>query len=100
MAQRTVAVVSAALLAKGMTSHESHHTMYEKSIDGVTTLVTRISHGAKTIGDDLGKRMANQCCLQLREFWQLVDCTLSAEEWDAIVSERCIQNGRNPFMSH
>jgi hypothetical protein len=71
--------------------------MYRKTIDGVTTLVTRISHGADTIGDDLGKRMANQCCLQLKEFWRLVDCNLTAEDWDAIVRTRCT-GGRNPFL--
>lgn len=41
--------------------------------------------------------MANQCCLQLREFWNLVDCPLSEEEWDALVADRCA-DGRNPFL--
>lgn len=94
---RTASTVAAALTAKGMTAANSHHTMYKKTIDGVTTLVTRISHGADTIGNDLGKRMANQCALQLREFWDLVDCTLSEDEWDTLVKERC-GGGRNPFM--
>ena len=94
---RTPAAVATALTAKGMVPDESHHTMYRKSIDGVTTLVTRISHGADTIGDDLGKRMANQCCLQLKEFWRLVDCHLSEADWDALVRSRCV-GGHNPFM--
>jgi hypothetical protein len=41
-----------------MTMDQSRHTMYGKSISGVMTLVTRISQGAQTINDDLGKRMA------------------------------------------
>lgn len=82
-----------------MQPSESHHTMYKKQVDGVTTLVTRISHGMDTIGDTIAIRMAKQCCLQLREFWALVDCTLSEEGWDALVRERCV-DGRNPFMSH
>lgn len=94
---RTPHQVGSALVKKGMVSDENHHTMYRKSVDGVTTLVTRISHGATTIGDELGKRMATQCCLQLREFWSLVDCTLSADEWDDLVRARCV-DGRNPFM--
>jgi hypothetical protein len=80
-----------------MQAQEGHHTMYRKTIDGVTTLVTRISHSADAIGDDLGKRMANQCALQLREFWQLVDCTLTEEDWDQLVAQRCA-GGRNPFL--
>jgi len=91
--------VEAALLAKGMQSHESHHTMFRMTIDGVTTLVTRISHGSDEIGDDLGNRMANQCGLQLREFWALVDCTLDQEGWTALVTERFV-GGRNPFLNH
>jgi hypothetical protein len=72
--------------------------MFTKDLDGVTQLITRISHGADEIGDTLAKRMANQCCLRPREFWQLVDCPLSEEQWDALVRERCI-DGRNPFLS-
>ena len=89
--------VESALLAKGMVRDENHHAMFRKSIGGVTTLVTRISHGATEIGDTLGKLMASQCCLQLREFGELVDCTLSQEAWDALVAERCV-DGRNPFL--
>jgi hypothetical protein len=97
VATRAVAEVEGALLEKGMERDETHHHMYRKTIDGVTHLVTRISHGAREIDDGLGKLMANQCCLQLAEFWDLVDCTLSAEQWDAIVTERC-SSGRNPFL--
>jgi hypothetical protein len=94
---RTVAAVTAALVAKGMVPCEKHHHMYRKSIEGVTTLVTRISHSGNTIGDHLGKLMANQCCLQLKEFWRLVDCDLTAEGWDDLVRARCA-GGRNPFL--
>jgi hypothetical protein len=97
VATRKASDVAKALVDKGMTAHESHHTMFRKTIDGVTTVVTRISHGADTIGDDLGKRMANQCYLQLREFWELVDCTLSEDEWDRLITQRSV-GGRNPFM--
>ncbi len=86
-----------ALLHKGMKPDENHHTMYRKQIDGVTTLVTRISHGATTIDNGLGRRMGAQCGLQLREFWDLVDCTLDEAGWDAIVRQRFI-GGRNPYL--
>ncbi len=80
-----------------MKADESHHHMFRKQVDGVTTLVTRISHSGRVINDGLGKLMANQCALQLREFWDLVECTLSEDEWDRLVRERCA-NGRNPFL--
>lgn len=89
--------VEQALLGKGMEQDETHHHMFRKSIDGVTHLVTRISHSAKEIDDGLGKLMANQLCLQLSEFWNLVECPLDEEAWNRIVRERCA-GGRNPFL--
>ncbi len=98
MPQRPAATVAAALIAKGMVADTGHHRMYRKTVDGVTTLVTRMSHGSTVISDGLGKLMANQCALQLREFWDMVDCTLSQAAWDALVTQRCQPNGRNPFL--
>jgi hypothetical protein len=94
---RSVSDVAEALLDKGMVRDESHHHMYRKTLEGVTHLVTRISHSAKEIDDHLGKLMANQLCLQLAEFWRLVDCPMSEDEWDKLIRERCAQ-GRNPFL--
>ncbi|HXH59082.1 hypothetical protein, partial [Iamia sp.] len=73
------------MIKKGMVQDESHHHMYRKQVAGVTTLVTRISHGSKEIDDGLGKLMASQCGLQLREFWNLVDCPLDESMWDQLV---------------
>ncbi len=89
--------VEDALLAKGMQLDESHHHMLRKTIAGVTQLVTRTSHGMSQIDDKLGKLMANQLCLQLREFWNLVDCPLTEAEWDNLVRQRCAGGG-NPFL--
>lgn len=97
MTTRKAALVEQALIDKGMQQDENHHHMYRKTIDGVTTLVTRMSHGKAEVDDALGKLMANQCCLQLQEFWNLVDCPMDEEEWDAKVQERCSE-GRNPFL--
>lgn len=79
---RPVGAVRQALLDKGMQPDEAHHHMFRKTVEGTTHLVTRISHNAKEIDDGLGRLMANQLCLQLREFWSLVDCDLSEAEWD------------------
>jgi hypothetical protein len=98
MPTRPAALVAEALEAKGMERDENHHHMFRKTVEGVTHLVTRMSHNAHEINDDLGKRMANQLCLQLREFWRLVECPLSQEEWEALVASRC-PDGRNPFLN-
>jgi hypothetical protein len=99
MPTRPVADVEAALLLKGMQQDENHHHMFRKEIDGVTTLVTRTSHNAQEINDHLAGLMGKQLCLQQREFWQLVDCPLGEEEWDALIAARC-PDGRNPFIGH
>lgn len=94
---RPVAVVKQALLDKGMEQDETHHHMFRKRLEGVTHLVTRISHDTREIDDHLGHLMANQLCLRLREFWELVECPLAEARWDALVRERCA-GGRNPFL--
>lgn len=97
MASRPAQDVEQALLSKGMERDENHHHMFRKTVEGVTQLVTRMSHGGKEIDAGLGKLMANQCCLQLAEFWKLVDCPLSESDWEKLVAERCV-DGRNPFL--
>ena len=47
-------------------------------------------------GPDL---LATQTCLRLKEFWQLVDCSLSEGDWDALVRERC-RGGRDPYLTY
>jgi hypothetical protein len=92
-------VVADALVAKGMTPSESaHHHMFTRTMDGVTTLITRMSRDSREINDTLASLMGKQCCLQLREFWQLVDCPLSETAWEQLIRERCA-DGRNPFIS-
>lgn len=97
MATQRAATVAAALEAKGMERDESHHHMFRKQVRGVTTLVTRISHNSKVIDDGLGGLMGKQLCLNLREFWDLIECPLSEGDWDALVAERC-KDGLNPFL--
>ena len=89
-------VVAASLTAKGMKQDESHHHMFRKTVDGVTTLVTRMSHGMKEINDSLAGLMAKQCCLFLGEFWQLVDCPSEAD-WNAKVAG-ALPGWKNPFL--
>ncbi|WP_088318833.1 hypothetical protein [Kineosporia sp. R_H_3] len=100
MTVKKVADVQAALTSKGMTADESsHHKMLRLEVAGTTKVVTRISHGMKEIDEHLGALMAKQCFLHLKEFWDLVDCPLSAEQWTAKIQERSV-GGRNPFLGY
>ncbi|MFQ6170354.1 hypothetical protein ACK8HX_02005 [Oryzobacter sp. R7] len=81
-----------------MTPKDNHHKMFRLDVEGVTTLVTRVSHGSGgEIDDHLAKLMANQCCLKVSEFRELVACPLTQEQWLALIKERCA-GGKNPFM--
>ena len=97
MAVYRTRVIEQALLNKGMEQDDTHHHVYKKTVEGVTEIITRMSHGARTIDDRLGKAMAAQCCLQLKEFWNLVDCPMSEEEWDTLIKERG-HGDRNPYL--
>lgn len=89
--------VAKSLQEKGMQPHPSHHWMYRRKVDGVMMLVTRISHGSHEIGRENAHKMANQCALMLDEFVRLIDCTLTKDEWEELIRERCA-DGRNPFI--
>ena len=92
-------MVRAALEAKGMVPDQNHHLMLRKKLDGVVTLVTRMSRDGEDIRGARAGLMASQCALFLSEFWQLVECPLSQEEWEGKIRERC-PDGRNPFIGH
>jgi len=71
--------------------------MFRRTVAGVTTLVTRLSHGsASDISAINAGLMAKQCCLQTAEFRRLIDCTLTEDQWVALIRQRCV-GGRNPF---
>jgi len=90
--------VDKALRKKGMRrDRDGHHVMYRLELQGVMTLVTRISHGADEIDNHLAGLMARQCALRHSEFFDLVDCPLSAKDWHKLVEERCA-GGRNPML--
>jgi hypothetical protein len=94
---RRVSEVRAALLDKGMVEEPGHHHMFRMDVAGVTTVITRISHGAREIDDYLAGLMSKQCYLRLGEFWELVECPLTREGWLNLISNRS-QGGRNPFI--
>ncbi len=58
--------------------------------DGTKTPVfTYLSHGAggKEVRDDIIAKMAKQCQLTRKDFLRLVDCSLSADDYEALLLE-------------
>ena len=94
---RPVAKVLAALENKGMEPQSGDHYFFRMKVEGVTQLVTKVSHGTKEITEYHAGLMSRQCVLQLKEFWELIDCPLTAEKWVRLIKERCA-DGRNPFL--
>jgi hypothetical protein len=77
--------------------NKKHHYVYTKTLAGLLALKTRISHNSAMIDDHLMGAMANECCLPLSEFRQLVACPLSENQWNQRVRELA-PDGRNPFL--
>lgn len=84
--------VEAGLLNKGFKQSETDHhrfiywTLYDKK----TPVKTKTSHGSgyKTLQDGLLSEMARQCCLTKSEFFRLIDCPLTREEYEALLIEQ------------
>ncbi|GMV15498.1 MAG: hypothetical protein AMXMBFR56_37220 [Polyangiaceae bacterium] len=68
------------------------HRFFRLIVDGkYTGIVTKTSRGGKkyrTLGDNLVKKMATQVQLTTQEFVKLVECTMTAEEYVALLRER------------
>lgn len=72
----------AALCRKGFQSHQSDHVYYYFYANGRKTAVrTKISHGEKEIGDNLLAVMARQVKLTKKLFGELVDCSMTQEQY-------------------
>lgn len=82
---RSTTAIIAALRSKGAEARQSHHVMITKQIDGVTVVVTRVSHGRKDVPRGVMRAMARQCHLTLPQFVDLVDCPLSEADWDELI---------------
>jgi hypothetical protein len=81
--------VEAALLRKGFTARESHHTMFHFIHDGKDVGVsTKISHGEREIGIGLVKRMRAQMRLRTNtEFQRFVECPMTKDEYEQVLCE-------------
>lgn len=80
------------LKSKGfvIAAHKSidHHYL-EFYYNDLLILYTKISHGSKKdIDDYLIKQMSDQCKISKSEFAELVNCTLSQEEYTSLLFEK------------
>lgn len=83
--------VEASLKRKGFVEEAGDHKFYRLVVGGQTTgICTKTSRGKKykTLGKDLVGHMAKQLFLTTKQFQQLVECTLSHEEYVALLQSR------------
>ncbi len=78
---KTKDVVSG-LLKKGFKKSESDHTFLILYVDDKKTSIrTKVSHGAREIGDNLIGMMAKQLRIDKTTFRQLVDCVMTRQDY-------------------
>ena len=82
--------VMTALVRKGFTASEGDHTYYiYHTADGRKTLAkTKVSHSGKDIADNVLGMMAHQCRLTMPQFRNLVDCPLSREDYEGLLTAK------------
>jgi hypothetical protein len=88
--------IESGLRKKGFEEGGGDHNyfVYRRS-DGKKTLAkTKTSHGGKDdIGDGLLGQMAQQCFLTKKQFFDLIDCPLSREEYEKLLKAKDPRNG-------
>lgn len=94
MSIRSKKVVETALGKKGFeVGQGDHHWFFYRTKDGMkTTVRTKTSHGStKDLGDGLLGEMARQLKVGKPQFLELIDCTLSREDYEMLlVNSGCI----------
>ena len=81
------------LLSKGFKAAKGDHKYLEYYFNGKFILHTKISHGEKELEDFHIGMMKRQCKLEKKEFIDLANCPLSADEYldilkrDGIITE-------------
>jgi len=74
--------VASSLASKGFRERPGHHRFFHLHVAGKKTRIwTKTSHGCREIHDGLLSAMARQLRLAKREFHDLLECPLSAEEY-------------------
>ncbi|HMT72271.1 MAG TPA: hypothetical protein PKA77_02305 [Chitinophagaceae bacterium] len=78
------------LLSKGFTAAKGDHKFLEFFFNGKFILHTKISHGEKELQDFHIGMMKRQCKLEKKEFIDLANCPLSADQYLQILKSNGI----------
>ncbi len=76
-----------ALLNKGFVQDDRHHHFYLLYHQGKVVVYTKMSHNDQDIGDQLISKMYKQCKINKRQFFDLIDCSLSGDGYIDILKE-------------
>jgi predicted RNA binding protein YcfA (HicA-like mRNA interferase family) len=77
------------LKSKGFTKEQGDHVYLEFHLDGKFILHTKVSHGSNhDLGPNLVSLMSKQCQLSKKQFMDLVNCPLSADEYVDVLREK------------
>lgn len=80
--------IIASLKKKGFELDNTHHHRFHYVANGKRTAVrTYISHGIREYGDTLLSAVAGQMKLSKKELMRFIECTLSAEEYQQLLTE-------------
>lgn len=82
------------LLRKGFVRRNNDHRWLLFAPRGRQTHIkTRVSHGkGKPVGIRLMKKMADQCALNLSDFVNLIDCAISAADYEGRIEAHLAEN--------
>lgn len=64
------------------------HYYYYTVGDLLSDIGTHLSHNNKDLDEHLLREMARQCKVNMREFLNLIDCSLSREDYEALLIDR------------
>lgn len=90
MTMRKRVDIESALLRKGFVKRfDGDHRFFDFFQGERFFFFTKVSHGTKykEIGDDLLSQMAKQCHLSKKQFLELIDCSMSQEDYETILRE-------------
>lgn len=73
---------------KDSANKSDDHKYLEYFHQGKLVLYTKISHGAKDLGNFLIKQMADQCKLDKKDFMDLANCPLSQKKYEEILANK------------
>lgn len=65
---------------------ETDHHIYKLVINNNIVCWTKVSHGTKEIHDTIIGKMANQIGVRNRQFCEMINCTISKDDYYGIIN--------------